>query len=66
MIDLPPLDLDASSEKAREWFTPFTSQLEKGEYDWDLGEGRGWYELEGDDPEGELEGTLDHESRKNR
>ncbi len=37
-IDLPPLDLDLDlpiKETAREWFTPFTSQYERGEWDWE-------------------------------
>jgi hypothetical protein len=42
MIDMPPFDLDA--DRAREWLTPFTSQYEKGEYDWH-GEGKEWYEM---------------------
>ncbi|KAL1405115.1 hypothetical protein Q8F55_008738 [Vanrija albida] len=45
LIDIPPLDLDALHlpQSAAEIFTPFTSQMEKGE--WDFGEGEeGWYE----------------------
>jgi len=41
MIDIAPLDLDGlSSSSAKEWFTPFTSQMEKGDWDWD----GNWYD----------------------
>lgn len=47
-IDLPPLDLDnlplPMADAAREWITPFTAQLEPGEWDWEQ-RGRSWYEL---------------------
>ncbi|ORY33389.1 Alpha/Beta hydrolase protein [Naematelia encephala] len=36
MIDLPPLDLDAG-----EWLSPFTSQFEKGHWDW---EDESWFD----------------------
>jgi hypothetical protein len=32
------------ADAAREWITPFTAQLEPGEWDWEQ-RGRSWYEL---------------------
>ena len=43
MVDVTPLDLDVSAEMAKEWLTPFTSQQEKGDWDWE----GAWYD-EGD------------------
>jgi hypothetical protein len=44
MIDIAPLDLEGLSlpnaTSAKEWFTPFTSQVEKGDWDWD----GNWYD----------------------
>jgi len=40
MIDIAPLDLDSLGAETAEWFTPFTSQAEKGDWDW----GGSWYD----------------------
>ena len=42
MLDIAPLDLDALGAETAEWLTPFTSQAEKGDWDWD----GAWYDCE--------------------
>ena len=74
MIGMPPLDLDLdlpipSAETREEWFTPYTSQLEKGEWDWEK-RGSAWCGFESNasgsaSGERELEdGQEKQESRK--
>jgi hypothetical protein len=70
IIDSPSLELDSfslpSAETTREMLSPFTSQMEKG--DWDIegdvdGDGLDWFEGGGDVSEGESD---DVEPRKDR
>jgi hypothetical protein len=59
MIDRPPIDLDKLplpiADAAREWITPFSAQLEPGEWDWES-KGRRWFEVPGEGEE-EMTGT---------